>query len=133
MKYKFRLTIAGDKNHPSIKFKNIKFLKEISNKKKILSLYDNHDIFILPSFTEGSPKVILESLARKKPIIIFNEIRHVKKNFKGIFMTKRNTNNLKNIIIHIVKNYSKIQNDIEENILITKKNFQNKFVDILND
>jgi len=77
--------------------------------------------------------VILESLARKKPIIIFNEIRHVKKNFKGIFMTKRNTNNLKNTIIHIVKNYSKIQNDIEKNTLITKKNFQNKFVDILND
>ena len=48
-------------------------------------------------------------------------------------MTKRNTNNLKNTIIHIVKNYSKIQNDIEENTLITKKNFQNKFVDILND
>ena len=133
MKYKSRLTIAGDKNHPLIKFKNIKFLKEFSNKKKIISLYDNHDIFILPSYTEGSPKVILESLARKKPIIIFNEIRHVKKNFKGIFMTKRNTNNLKNTIIHIVKNYSKIQNDIEKNTLITKKNFQNKFVDILND
>ena len=133
MKYKSRLTIAGDKNHPLIEFKNIKFLKEFSNKKKIISLYDNHDIFILPSFTEGSPKVILESLARKKPIIIFNEIRHVKKNFKGIFMIKRNTNNLKNTIIHIVKNYSKIQNDIEKNTLITKKNFQNKFVDILND
>lgn len=133
MKYKFRLTIAGDKNHPLIKLKNIKFIKELSDKKKIISLYDNHDIFILPSFTEGSPKVILESLARKKPIIIFNEIRHVKKNFKGIFMIERNTNNLKNIIIHIVKNYSKIQNDMAKNTLITKKNFQNKFVEILND
>ena len=46
-------------------------------------------------------------------------------------MTKRNTNN-KNTIIHIVKNYSKIQADIEK-YTYYKKNFQNKFVNILND
>ena len=83
MKYEFKLTIAGDKNHPPISLKNIKFLKEFSNKKKIINLYDNHDIFILPSYTEGSPKVVLESLARKKPIIIFKDIKHVKKILRG--------------------------------------------------
>ncbi len=133
LKYEFRLTIAGDKNHPSSSLKNIKFLKEFSNKKKIINLYDNHDIFILPSYTEGSPKVILESLARKKPIIIFKEIKHVKKNFKGIFISKRDPHHLKKTIIHIINNYSKIQNDIERNTLITKKIFQKKLVNILND
>ena len=44
--------------------KNIEFINELSNQ-KIINLYDNHNIFILPSYTEGSPKVILESLARK--------------------------------------------------------------------
>ena len=113
--------------------KNIKFLKEFSNKKKIINLYDNHDIFILPSYTEGSPKVVLESLARKKPIIIFKDIKHVKKNFKVIFISKRDPDHLKNTIINIISNYSKIQKDIEKNTLITKKSFQKKFVNILND
>lgn len=133
LKYEFKLTIAGDKNYPSFSLKNIKFLKEFSDKKKIINLYDNHNIFILPSYTEGSPKVILESLARKIPIIIFNEIRHVKKNFKGIFITKRNPDHLKKTIIYIISNYSKIQRDIKRNTLITKKSFQKKFVNILND
>ena len=133
MKSDIQLTIAGDKNYPLSKPKNIKFLNEISSKQKIINLYDDHDIFILPSYTEGSPKVILESLARKKPIIIFKEIKHVKNKFKGIFISKRNSENLKNTIYYIGKNYSKIQMEISKNILTTKKQFQKKFIEILND
>ena len=77
--------------------------------------------------------MVLESLARKKPIIIFKDIKHVKKNFKGIFISKRDPDHLKNTIINIISNYSKIQKDIEKNTLITKKSFQKKFVNILND
>jgi len=133
MKSDIQLTIAGDKNYPLSKPKNIKFLNEISSKQKIINLYDDHDIFILPSYTEGSPKVILESLARKKPVIIFKEIKHVKNKFRGIFISKRNSANLENTIYYIAKNYPKIQNEISKNILITKKQFQKKFIQILND
>ena len=52
-------------------YKNLNYVGKISNIKKIIKLYDQHDIFILPSFTEGYPKVILESLIRGKPVIIF--------------------------------------------------------------
>ena len=131
-KFRFHLTIAGDNNYINKNFKNIKFIKEISNQKKIINLYDEHNIFILPSYTEGSPKVILESLARKKPVIIFNDIKHVKSGFKGIFICERNIINLKNTINHILKNYLKIQKEMNKNKLMTKKIFQRKLTDILN-
>ena len=86
----------------------------------------------MPSYTEGSPKVILESLARKKPVIIFNDIKHVKSGFKGIFICERNTINLKNTINHILKNNSKIQKEMNKNKLMTKKIFQRKLTNILN-
>ena len=31
----------------------------------------------LPSFTEGHPMSLLEALARRRPVIIFDEINHV--------------------------------------------------------
>ena len=49
------------------------------------------------------------------------------------FISKRNSENLKNTIYYIGKNYSKIQMEISKNILTTKKQFQKKFIEILND
>ena len=49
----------------------------------LIKIYDNHNIFILPSFTEAHPKVIDESLARLRPVIIFEEIKHIIQNRKG--------------------------------------------------
>jgi glycosyltransferase involved in cell wall biosynthesis len=130
-KFKFNLTIAGDNEKIKKKTKNIKIVRELSNQKKIINLYNKHNIFILPSYTEGSPKVVLESLARKRPVIIFDEIKHVKSNFKGIFISKRNIKDLKKTIKYILKNYPKIQKQMSQNILETKKNFQKKLIDIL--
>ena len=78
----YKLSVVGSNRN----FKKILRLHILnkSQKKKIINFYDNHNIFILPSFTEGAPKVILESLARLRPVIVFNEIKHVKMNFKGI-------------------------------------------------
>ncbi len=133
LKFKFKLTIAGVNNYPSKKIKNVKFIKELSNQKKIINLYDNHNIFILPSYTEGSPKVILESLVRKKPVIIFEDIKHVKTTYKGVFISKRDSINLKKTINYILKNYSKIQKEMRKNTLITKKQFQKKLINIVDE
>ena len=132
-KFKFKLTIAGGEDNLLKKAKNINFIKELSNQRKIINLYDNHNIFILPSFTEGSPKVILESLVRKKPIIVFEDIKHVKSNFKGIFISKRDPINLKRTINRILKNYSKIQKEMNKNMLTTKKDFQKKLINIVDE
>ena len=75
--------------------------------------------------------MILESLARKRPVIVFKDIKHVKLNFKGIFICDRNAESLKRCINFILKNYIKIQNDIKKNNLPTKKNFQQKLLTYL--
>lgn len=132
--FKFQLTIAGDNKllvkNDKIPTK-IKFVNQLNDQKQIINLYNSHNIFILPSYTEGSPKVILESLARKRPVVIFNEIKHVKSNFRGIFISKRNMIDLKATIKYILNNYSKIQKDMKLNKLQTKKNFQKKLIETL--
>ena len=57
-----------------------------SNKIKLIKYYDDHNIFILPSFTEGHPMALLESLARRRPVVIFEDIDHVIEKKKGIFV-----------------------------------------------
>ena len=44
---------------------------------------------ILPSFTEGHPQVVLESLARKRPVIIFRDIDHIIGDKEGIFCFRK--------------------------------------------
>ena len=130
---KFKLTMAGDSKKISSNNHSVNFLSEISSKKKIIDLYDRHNIFVLPSYTEGSPKVILESLARFRPVIVFRDIKHVKSNFYGIYVCDRNVKSFKNIIKYILKNYKKIQSNMKKNDLNTKKVFQNNLIKILNE
>ena len=92
-------------------------------KKKLINIYDDHKIFILPSFTEGHPMVLLEALARRRPVIIFEEIQHVIGSKKGIFISKRNYESFYGTINEILNNYEKIQEDMGQNQLNTKKQF----------
>jgi hypothetical protein len=111
-----------------IKQSNIKVLPNQSNKSKLIKHYDDNNIFILPSFTEGHPMVLLEALARRRPVIIFEEIKHIIGNKKGIFVAKRNYINFFGILNNIKKNYKKIQKDMKKNILPSNKEFIEKFV-----
>jgi glycosyltransferase involved in cell wall biosynthesis len=120
------LKIVGVKNNILSKNKKIKFLKELNSTKKIINCYDSCNIFVLPSYTEGAPKVILESLARHRPVIIFEDIKHVKKNFKGVFICKRDAADFTKKINYILKNYKKIINELKKNRIYTKQDFQNR-------
>jgi glycosyltransferase involved in cell wall biosynthesis len=106
--------------------KKIYFKKNTTSREILRSYYDKTNIFILPSYTEGYPKVLLESLSRMRPIIIFDDIKHVKKNFYGVFVCKRDPKELENMIEFIIINYKKIQNKMLQNKLPTRKMFQNK-------
>ena len=90
--------------------------------------YDDHNIFVLPSFTEGHPMVVLEALARRRPVIVFEDIQHIIGNKKGIFVSKRNFINFFGTLNSIKKNYKKIQKDMKKNKLPTNKEFIDKFV-----
>jgi glycosyltransferase involved in cell wall biosynthesis len=117
------LTIVGDKKITLFNNYNIKFYTFFTKKKNLIEQYDKSHIFILPSYTEAHPKVIDEALARSRPVIIFDEIKHIVGDRKGIFICKRNHRDLENKICYINKNYSKIVKDISKNILPTKKVF----------
>ena len=123
--YNFKLDVVGTKKKIFSKNKKINYLKEIKSIKKIINCYDRCNIFVLPSYTEGAPKVLLESLARHRPIIIFKEILHVQKNFRGVFICKRNHKDFTNTVNHILKNYKKILKNIKGNKIYTKQEFQN--------
>ncbi len=119
------LTIVGaEKNQlQNINQSNVNVLENENNKINLIKFYDSHNIFILPSFTEGHPMSLLEALARKRPVIIFEEIQHVIGKKKGIFVSKRNYESLIKTIEYIKKNYRKIQDDMKENRLPTNKEF----------
>ena len=79
------LTIVGKEKNDTknIYEEGISILDIETDEKRLIKIYDEHNIFVLPSYTEGQPMVIHEALARKRPIIIFNEIKHVVQGRKG--------------------------------------------------
>jgi hypothetical protein len=86
---------------------------------------------ILPSYTEAHPYVVDESLSRKRPVIIFEDIAYVKREKRGIFITKRNVFSLIETTKYIMENYELIQKEIEKNILPTKKIMLKNISDII--
>ncbi|MDC3104469.1 glycosyltransferase [Candidatus Pelagibacter bacterium] len=134
-KHNISLTIVGAENQKSYKINqsNVKIEANQSNKQKLIKYYDDHNIFILPSFTEGHPMVILEALARRRPVIIFDDIKHVIGDKKGIFVAKRNFLDLISVLNQIKKNYKKIQKELSINKLPTNKKFIDQLASAIND
>jgi len=129
------LTIIGAEKGSSNKINqsNIKILPTQSNKIKLINNYDEHNIFVLPSYTEGHPMVLLEALARRRPVVIFDEIKHVIGDKKGIFVSRRNFLSFLGTLNNIKKNYKKIQKDMKKNKLPTNKEFIDKFIKFIDD
>jgi glycosyltransferase involved in cell wall biosynthesis len=113
--------------------KRINFLGYVSEKSDLINLYDTHDILILPSYTEAHPKVLDEALSRFRPVIIFDEIKHVINGRIGVFCSKRDADKLKETIYFIIENFQKIVNDLKKNKLPTKKSFLDNLARIINN
>ena len=128
----YKLTIVGN-NKLSIPSRyhlnNIIFKDPVSDISKLIDIYDSARIFILPSYIEGFPKVISESLARLKPVIIFKEIAYVVNKREGIFVCDRNEKSINRTVNYILKEYSTIQNKIRNNFFYTKQNFEKELLD----
>jgi glycosyltransferase involved in cell wall biosynthesis len=129
------LTVIGAEKEVSHKINqsNIKIFSTQNNKTKLIKYYDDHNIFILPSFTEGHPMVLLEALARRRPVVIFDDIKHVIGEKRGIFVSRRNFISLFGILNNIKKNYKKIQKDMKKNKLPTNKEFIDRFVKLIDN
>ncbi|MDA7606207.1 glycosyltransferase [Pelagibacteraceae bacterium] len=126
------LSIAGEQKKIKISEKNkINQLGYISDEKLLIDTYDAHNIVILPSFTEAHPYVVDEALSREKPVVIFEDISYVKGNKYGIFIIKRNLQELKNITEYILSNYDKVQEDMKKNNLPSREKMLLAFKDII--
>ena len=125
------LSIVGRKEDNYVFGKKINYLGYENNTQKLKKIYDDHNIFILPSFTEAHPQVLDEALARERPVIIFEEIAHVVKEKEGIFVCKRNAKSLIEKIEFIINNYEEIQSKVKKNKLPTKESFIDQLSDSL--
>ena len=117
------LSIVSDVKNLKNMNKKINLLGFGYDEKSLIEIYDSHNIMVLPSYTEGHPQVVLESLSRKRPVIVFDDIKHIIGTKKGIFISKRNIISLNETIEFIMKNYTKIQENMKENKLPTKEEF----------
>ena len=111
--------------------KKIFYLGHGLDASKLVDIYDNNNIFVLPSLTEAHPKVLDESLARMRPVIIFEEIEHIIQNRIGIFVSKRDAKSFGKVVNFIMQNYVNIQESMKNNKLPTKKDFITKMSNIL--
>ena len=129
------LTVVGAEKNSKHKIdqNNVIVKQNEKNKKDLIKIYDEHDIFILPSYTEGHPMALLEALARRRPVIIFEEITHVIGDKKGIFVSKRNYESLLDTINSIKNNYKKIQEEMKKNNLPTNKEFIKQMGNIISN
>ena len=89
IKFDYELSIVGDCKNKSISKKNIKYLGYVASQETLINIYDNHNIMVLPSFTEATPYVVDEALSRKRPVVIFEDIAYIAKDKNGIFISTK--------------------------------------------
>jgi glycosyltransferase involved in cell wall biosynthesis len=131
IKFDAEFSIIGNLENQKILNKNIKLLGYVSDPKSLINIYDKHNIMVLPSFTEGTPYTVDESLSRRRPIIIFEDIAYIVRDKIGIFVSKRDIDSFSKTTKYIMDNYLEIQKKMEKNVLPTKKNMIKQISDII--
>ena len=131
IKFDAEFSIIGNLENQKILNKNIKLLGYVADPKSLINIYDKHNIMVLPSFTEGTPYTVDESLSRRRPIIIFEDIAYIVRDKIGIFVSKRDIDSFSQTTKYIMDNYLEIQKKMEKNVLPTKKNMIKQISDII--
>ena len=121
-KYSLTLVGQGDSYNNQLP-SNIKIYSYIKNINKLIKIYDDHNVFILPSYTEAHPKVVDEALSRFLPIIIFDDIKHIIESRIGIFSCKRDLSSFLKTVKLVQKNYNHITEQMKHNKFPTKDKF----------
>ena len=115
---KINLLIIGDgnlKNNLVNKTRYCKNIKIINWKNKLNKYYLNSDLFVLPSYYEGLPNVMLDAMNHEIPIISTNcsgASDILQKNSGGFIIPINDQNELEKKIVFVMKNYSIAKNKI---------------------
>ena len=131
IKFDAEFSIIGNLENQKILNKNIKLLGYVADPKSLINIYDKHNIMVLPSFTEGTPYTVDESLSRRRPVIIFEDIAYIVRDKIGIFVSKRDIDSFSKTTKYIMDNYLEIQKKMEKNVLPTKKSMIKQISDII--
>jgi len=100
-------------------------LKGRVDHKELALYYNAADIFVLPSFYEGSPKSLIEAMACGSAIIASNILEHqflMKNNYEGLLFDPFNFLELKISIRKLLAD-SKLRNKLSDNVLVKSKKF----------
>ena len=109
---KINLLIIGDgnlKNNLVNKTRYCKNIKIINWQNKLNKYYLNSDLFVLPSYYEGLPNVMLDAMNHEIPIISTNcsgASDILQKNSGGFIIPINDQNELEKKIVFVMKNYS---------------------------
>ena len=123
IKFTAELSIVGNSKNQNILNKNIKLFGYIADTQSLINVYDEHNIMVLPSFTEATPHVVDESLSRKRPVIIFEDIAYIVRDKRGIFVSKRDVDSFSKTTKYIMDNYLEIQKSMEKKYSSYKKKY----------
>jgi len=84
---------------------NLKLTKKVKNT-EMPRIYNNADIFVLPSLAEGSPKVLLEAMSCGLPVIASNipEIKEIIDNNVDGFLVDSRPDAIRAKILEVYKN-----------------------------
>ena len=86
--YHLRLTLVGAEKKERLKDKNIKIIKQVNNDKKLkkyMILINFHITFLYRRLSSGNFREVI----KKKPVIIFNEIKFLKKFIQRIIYFRK--------------------------------------------
>lgn len=104
-------------------------VKIVLNPPNIMDYFYKSDLLLLPSYTEGLPRVILEAMSFGKPVIanpVGGIIDVVVNNYTGYITDFNSTDDYYNSILELIKNKQKYK-DISENcIRLIKENYSEK-------
>lgn len=141
--YSIKIVIVGDgpeKEHlmQLVKDLNLEGIVDfkglISNRLQLQGLFDESDIFVLPSLTEGTPKVILEAMSRGLPVVASNVggipsvITHEK---NGLLYDVGDTNQLSEIIVNLHLDSQKRMNLALNGLKFSRKNTLDNLSDFI--
>jgi glycosyltransferase involved in cell wall biosynthesis len=139
--YNVRLTIVGDgpeKTRLERMAMEMEIDKEISFKgyiplgPQLFEIYKRNDIFILPSISEGTPRVLIEAMANRLLVIATNVGGvpfTINNNKNGILIEPKSPDQICCAVKEILKNDEKREQIIEEAFEFAKENTLESFVD----